>query len=121
MKLNTATDMGGALLVRNSPTGKILSGTTGSSAIFEGLNTIRENIASGATLSIGNFTGNSDQDTKVYSMFTKIEARYVRIVPTEYNTYISGNAAIRSGYAAIRVDLLFDPIIIFIFIIFIFH
>ena len=53
MKLNTATDMGGALLVRNSPSGKILSGTTGSSAIFEGLNTIRENIASGATLSTG--------------------------------------------------------------------
>jgi hypothetical protein len=53
MKLNTATDMGGALLVRNSPSGKILSGTTGSSAIFECLITIRENIASGATLSTG--------------------------------------------------------------------
>ena len=52
MKLNTATDMGGALLVRNSPSGNAFIGA-GSSAIFEGLNTIRENIASGATLSTG--------------------------------------------------------------------
>jgi hypothetical protein len=45
--------MGGALLVRNSPSGIQMSGVPGSSVVFLGLNTLRSNSASGATTSEG--------------------------------------------------------------------
>ena len=44
-------------------------------------------------ISVGNFTGNSDQDTiKVNYFFTQVKAKYVRIVP---KTHSGNNAAIR--------------------------
>ena len=45
--------MGGALLVRNSPSGIQMPGVPGSSVVFLGLNTLRGNRASGATTSTG--------------------------------------------------------------------
>ena len=48
--------------------------------------------------SIGNFTGNSDSDSRLYSFFTQVQARYVRIVPKAYS----------GGYASFRAAVLLD-------------